>query len=117
MLSSHNPLNFMQYRHTASLMKDKLRPSAGRISAKPLISRASKEHLPEIAALAQIIWRAHYPGIISNEQIEYMLARMYDRSVMEAELHNGIRYDRLLLQNQLIGFGSYGRAAASELKL
>src|SRR5439155_13935203 len=81
-----NSFNFVQYRHTASLMKDKLRPSDGRISAKPLISPAGKEHLPEIAALAQIIWRAHYPGIISNEQIEYMLARMYDCSVMEAEL-------------------------------
>src|SRR5438874_13385671 len=117
MLSSHNPLNFMQYRHTASLMKDKLRPSAGRISAKPIISPAGKEHLPEIAALAQIIWRAHYPGIISAEQIDYMLAHMYNISLMEGELDNGIRYDRLLLQNELVGFASYGPAAPNELKL
>jgi diamine N-acetyltransferase len=41
------------------------------------IERATSEHLPEIAALAERVWRAHYPGIISHAQIEYMLARMY----------------------------------------
>src|SRR6266446_6611029 len=108
MLSSLNSLNFVQYRHTASLMKNKLKPGVGEMSEKVMISPAGKEHLPAIAALAEIIWRAHYPGIISAEQIDYMLARMYDLAVMEAELANGIRYDRLLLQNQLVGFASYG---------
>lgn len=33
--------------------------------------------IPSIITLAQRIWRAHYPGIISTEQIEYMLADRY----------------------------------------
>jgi len=78
---------------------------------------AAKEHLAQIAALARVVWQAHYPGIISQEQIEYMLGRMYDLAVMEAELANGIRYDRVLLRQQLAGFASYGPAAPSELKL
>lgn len=39
-----------------------------------------------VAALAREIWRAHYPGIISVAQIEYMLAQRYDPRVIRAEL-------------------------------
>ena len=39
-----------------------------------------------MAALAREIWQAHYPGIISTAQIEYMLAQRYDPAVIRAEL-------------------------------
>jgi ribosomal protein S18 acetylase RimI-like enzyme len=68
-------------------------------------------------ALAEIVWRAHYPGIISKEQIDYMLGRMYDLAVLEAELADGIRYDRLLIEEELAGFASYGPVAQNEMKL
>lgn len=84
------------------------------VSIKPV----GPEHLAEIAALAAIIWRAHYPGIISNEQIDYMLTRMYDVEVMRRELESGIAYDRLLIDRQLRGFASSGPTSNSgELKL
>lgn len=41
------------------------------------IVRARPEQLPEVQQLAGVIWRAHYTGIISAGQIEYMLARGY----------------------------------------
>ena len=83
-----------------------------------VIEEARPEHLPEIAALAALIWRAHYPGIISSAQIEYMLARMYDVKLMRDELMEGICYDRLLMQGELRGFASYGSAEVTgELKL
>jgi GNAT superfamily N-acetyltransferase len=41
------------------------------------IVRARREELPEVRRLAGIIWRAHYPGIITDSQIEYMLERGY----------------------------------------
>ena len=83
-----------------------------------VIESARSEHLPEIAALAALIWRAHYPGIISLEQIEYMLARRYDVEVMRGELTAGVAYDRLLLEGELRGFASYGPGSiAGELKL
>lgn len=82
------------------------------------ITSAGPEHLPEIGALAALIWRAHYPGIISAAQIEYMLARMYDVKLMHDELMAGICYDRLLLAGELRGFASYGSASVTgELKL
>lgn len=40
----------------------------------------------QIAALAHEIWHAHYPGIISVAQIEYMLAQRYAPTVIRAEL-------------------------------
>jgi ribosomal protein S18 acetylase RimI-like enzyme len=41
------------------------------------IHRARPEQLTAVQHLAGVIWRAHYPGIITGEQIEYMLARGY----------------------------------------
>lgn len=74
---------------------------------------AAEEHLPELAELADIIWRAHYPGIISPEQIDYMLARMYSLETLRAEMHSqGIRFYRLLVDGTCAGFASIGPAAA-----
>ena len=73
------------------------------------IVRAAKVDLPGISELAGVIWRACYPGIISAEQIDYMLARMYALDTMRTEIQSqGIRYDRLLASSELIGFASYG---------
>ena len=70
---------------------------------------ASAEHLPAISKLAGVIWRACYPGIITTEQIDYMLARMYSPGVLRDEIRSqGIRYHRLLMDERLIGFASYG---------
>jgi GNAT superfamily N-acetyltransferase len=41
------------------------------------IAAARPDQLAEVRALAETVWRAHYPGIIAPEQIEYMLARGY----------------------------------------
>ena len=85
----------------------------------PSIVPANAEHLPAISQLAGVIWRACYPGIITMEQIEYMLARMYSLETLREEVClQGIRYDRLLAGDELIGFAAYGpteRPEASKL--
>ena len=83
-----------------------------------VIESAAPEHLAEISALAGIIWRAHYPGIISPAQIDYMLAHMYDVDVMRRELETGIAWFRALADGALRGFASVGPGtSASEFKL
>jgi diamine N-acetyltransferase len=72
---------------------------------------AGPEHAAEIARLAGIVWREHYPGIISTEQIEYMLAKMYDLEVLRREMSEGITYLRAVDGNQLLGFAAYGPSA------
>src|SRR3974390_1621036 len=70
---------------------------------------AAEQHLPVIAELAGVIWRACYPNIISHAQIEYMLARLYHLDTLRQETRSqGIQYDLLLVDNKPVGFGSYG---------
>ena len=76
------------------------------------IIRATEADLPAISQLAGVIWRACYPEIITHAQIDYMLARMYALDVLRDEIRSqGIRYDRLLVNDKLVGFASYGLAA------
>ena len=75
---------------------------------------ASAEHLPAISKLAGVIWRACYPGIITTEQIDYMLARMYSLDVLGDEIRSqGIRYDLLLVDGGPSGFAAYGPTSES----
>ena len=88
-------------------------------SFTPIITPAQAGDLPSIAALAGAVWRHHYPGIISSEQIEYMLARMYSLETMRQEISSGgIRYDRLLHAGEMAGFSAFGpTSTAGEFKL
>jgi GNAT superfamily N-acetyltransferase len=83
-------------------------------SVEARMAPATEEHLPAISHVASIIWRACYPGIISIGQIEYMLARMYSLETLRDEIASqAIRYDRLLVGDQLIGFAAYGPTATA----
>lgn len=46
----------------------------------------------QLAALARAIWHEHYPGIISVEQIDYMLNRGYSAKALAAEQGAGTRF-------------------------
>jgi len=80
------------------------------------ILRATEADTPAIAKLAGIIWRAHYPGIITSGQIDYMLAKMYSLETLREEIRaQGIRYERLLADGGLAGFASYGPTEQAEV--
>lgn len=73
------------------------------------IKPATVEDLPAIRDLAAVIWRAYYPGIVTRDQIDYMLARMYALETLRDEIQSqGILFDRLLLGDAFIGFAAYG---------
>lgn len=73
------------------------------------ISPATAADFPAIAELAGVIWRQHYPGIISREQIEYMLGKMYDVETLRAEMREKqIRFMRLMVDEKFVGFASFG---------
>jgi diamine N-acetyltransferase len=79
---------------------------------KPLTSEilpATEADLSAIAALAGVVWRAHYPGIISTGQIDYMLAKMYSLDLLRDEiLQQGICYERLVVGEEFAGFAAHG---------
>ena len=76
-----------------------------------VIEPARTEHLAEISALAGVIWRAHYPGIITPEQIDYMLARFLDVDTLRRDLADGATWRRALVDDTLRGFASFGPTA------
>lgn len=91
------------------------------MSRPPLtITPVDVEDLPRLSALAGEIWRTSYPGIISVDQIEYMLTMMYDVDVMRRDIEDGIRYDVAAVDDgQWIGFAAYGPTTPTtgEIKL
>ena len=76
----------------------------------------SENDLPALAELATVIWRQHYPSIISEAQIEYMLGKMYAVETLCAEMREKqIRFVRLLVGERFVGFASFGPLAEPDV--
>jgi len=83
------------------------------------IVAAAEADLPRVAELAGVIWRKHYPGIITPEQIEYMLGLGYSREALRRFIvEEGAGLDLAYVANRLAGFAAYYRVDPhDELKL
>jgi ribosomal protein S18 acetylase RimI-like enzyme len=62
------------------------------------------EDVESVSALAKDIWHAHYPGIISVAQIEYMLKQRYDPQVIREELAQSHVWWYKEVQQRMIAF-------------
>lgn len=69
---------------------------------------AHHEHLEAIQQIAHQIWFEHYPGIITDEQITYMLEQDYTIESLSNDLEAGVSIDRLIVDDDLQGFAAYG---------
>ncbi len=47
---------------------------------------AQEKDIPLISELASLIWWQHYPSIISNEQISFMLDKMYNTESLKQQM-------------------------------
>lgn len=84
------------------------------ITVNPLAS----DEIDELITVARRAWHAHYPGIISVEQIDYMLERGYNRAVILDEMtRQGITWLAIADDTAMIGFVSVGPYGADTLKL
>jgi len=82
------------------------------------ITRLDQADIDTLIPLAYRIWHAHYPGIISSEQIEYMLERGYTRQVIVDEMINlGVVWLAIRTGGEMIGFASLGPYAPGTMKL
>jgi ribosomal protein S18 acetylase RimI-like enzyme len=70
-----------------------------------------------VRRLASEIWWACYPGIISPEQIEYMLGWMYSEEVIQRELTRGVCYELIVFGHDPFGYLAYEEGAAGDWKL
>lgn len=71
------------------------------------IAAAAADEIAIVQQLADTIWRRHYPSIISEAQIDYMLGRGYTHEALAAFVG---RVDRGLLLARVAG-GAVGFAA------
>jgi len=72
----------------------------------------------EVAALARAIWHAHYPGIISTAQIEYMLAQRYDPTVIRAELAQAdVWWFVLRMDGEIVAYMALQKEGDAALKI
>jgi GNAT superfamily N-acetyltransferase len=82
------------------------------------ITRVTEPDIDLLIPLAYRIWHAHYPGIITPEQIDYMLERGYTRQVIREEINNqGVVWLAIKSGDAMIGFASLGPYAPGTMKL
>ncbi|MCC7082842.1 MAG: GNAT family N-acetyltransferase [Burkholderiales bacterium] len=76
--------------------------------AEPLrIGPLDPADIGALGQLARTIWLAHYPGIITNAQIEYMLEQRYRPELVRAELgRDDVWWELATLNGQPVGFSS-----------
>jgi diamine N-acetyltransferase len=80
-----------------------------------VIRVAGEPDIPLIRQLADRIWRACYPGIISAAQIDYMLGWMYSEERLASDLRNGVRLELVEFAGSAVGYIGTEREAASGL--
>jgi ribosomal protein S18 acetylase RimI-like enzyme len=81
---------------------------------------ATEADIPLLRDLAQRIWRECYPGIITPDQIEFMLGWMYGEEEIRRQLAAGIPWEIVERDGASIGYLSYqldpdGRVKISKL--
>ncbi len=65
----------------------------------------NNDDLPIIQQLAEKIWRSHYTSIITAEQIDYMLGKMYSiKSLQQQMKEDGCHFILELVNKKPVGF-------------
>ena len=69
------------------------------------LTKATQNDIPKIQELAHKSWENAYVGIISDEQIEYMLSTMYSETEISSQMKNP-NYHYLLISDKedFVGF-------------
>ena len=79
---------------------------------------ATINDIPILQDAAYRIWHAHYPDIITVEQIDYMLAEGYSTDRIVSEItEQGITWLKILNDEEMIGFAAFGPYGEQTIKL
>lgn len=63
--------------------------------------------VPEVAALAKIIWNEYFTLIIGKTQVDYMLEKFQSEQAMAQQLKEGMKYIAAYLDGELVGYSCY----------
>ena len=70
--------------------------------------------LTTIQLLAEKIWRSHYISIITVEQIDFMLGKMYSIDSLRLQLKDGCQFILAFIADQPVGFISISKKTDGE---
>ncbi len=72
------------------------------------IAPLAEGDIAAVIELAGVIWRHHYPDLVSMAQIDYMLAQRYTPEIIRAQMQSGSAWwDQALVGARMIGFAQY----------
>ena len=72
------------------------------------IEPAATADIPRIIEILQVNFRDEFRHVISDEQIEYMLAKFYAPDALKQEMDHGQVYVKLHHDDEIRAFASYG---------
>jgi len=81
------------------------------------IRRATAEDIPLIRELCFKVWPQTYASIVSQEQIDYMLEKMYSPASLQEQMEAGSQFIFVYEGDSPVGFASYFEKAPSIFKL
>jgi diamine N-acetyltransferase len=86
-------------------------------SLKVEIRPVTPSDVPAISALAREIWQATYPGIITQEQIDFMLEQRYGHERLNEDLEEPHKWlDQAFVGDRRVGF-AFSEIYKGEFKL
>ena len=69
-----------------------------------VIRTATESDIPTLRRLADRIWKACYPGMISRAQIDFMLRWMYSEEQLREDLAQGVRLELVEVDGVPVGY-------------
>jgi ribosomal protein S18 acetylase RimI-like enzyme len=64
----------------------------------------SRKDVAEVARLAREIWNEHYPGIIGQDQVDYMLAKFQSADAIRKQIAAGCEYYLIVCDGVAVGY-------------
>ena len=77
----------------------------------------SEQDIPVVQRLADEIWRKTFPGIISDEQIGFMLGKMYGSDTIRSEMKDGFTWKLIEDDGNPVGYYSFSMINPRQCKL
>ena len=68
------------------------------------LQQATPGDILRISALAHRIWRAHYPAIIGEKQVEYMLGLLYSPEGLQRQIEEGQIFHLVMEGDEVLGY-------------
>lgn len=81
------------------------------------IRKATADDIPLIRELCFKVWPQTYASIVSPEQIDYMLDKMYSVASLQKQMASGSQFIFVYDESEPVGFASYLEKAPSVFKL